>query len=121
MPYGLAPASGQAQNSFGEKLGMDDASNQNGGQFQVQGSSSAGVNSATNKMDQRQPFGMGQVPQHVLLAHQQNAVGHLVGNQPSALPGSAGGPNSLGPNDNLTALRSSNSPANPLDPAQQSQ
>lgn len=100
---------------------MDDAANQNSAQFQLQGPSAAGVNSATNKLDQRQPFGMGQLPQHVLLAHQQNAVGHLIANQSSVLPGSVGGQAPLGPNDHMAALRSSNSPPNQLDPSQQAQ
>lgn len=70
-PYALASSPVQGQNNFGEKLNnMDEGSNQNGGQFQVQGSSAVGANSASNKMDQRQPPGMGQVPQHVLMQHQ---------------------------------------------------
>ena len=64
---------------------------------------------------------MGQVPQHVLLQHQQNAVGQLVGNQPSVLPGPAGGQSSLAASESMAGLRSSSSPSNQLDPAQQSQ
>ena len=48
-------------------------------------------------------------------------MGQLAGNQSSALPGSTGVQAPLAASENMAGLRSSNSPSNQLDPAQQSQ
>ena len=72
LPYMLASSSAQGQNNHGgDKHGsLDEGANQNGGQFQVQGSSASGGNNSANRTEQRQPFGTGPVPVHILSQHQ---------------------------------------------------
>ena len=68
LPYMLASSSAQGQNNYGgdKHGGLDEGANQNGGQFQVQGSSASGGNNNANRVEQRQSFGMGPVPAHIL-------------------------------------------------------